>query len=69
MRTRNLIFILLAMALASVVILSVSAADDVKYSNETENVTFEGVEFTIPQGFGESKDNEDFDNQIINQRP
>ena len=61
MRTRNLIFILLAMMIAGSVILGVSASEHVKYSNETENVTFEGVEFTIPQGFGESKDNEDFD--------
>jgi hypothetical protein len=38
-----------------------SAGDDVKYSNETKNITFEGVDFTIPQGFGESKDDEDFD--------
>jgi hypothetical protein len=39
----------------------VTAGDDVKYSNETKNITFEGVDFTIPQGFGESKDDEDFD--------
>lgn len=38
-----------------------SAAEDVDYSNETKNITFEGVDFTIPEGFGESKDNEDFD--------
>lgn len=38
-----------------------SAAEDVHYSNETQNITFEGVDFTIPEGFGESKDSEDFD--------
>ena len=37
-----------------------SAAENVDYSNETKNITFEGVNFTIPVGFGESKDNEDF---------
>ncbi len=38
-----------------------ASAEEVKYSNQTENITFEGVDFTIPQGFGESKDTEDFD--------
>lgn len=38
-----------------------SAAEDVQYSNETQNITFEGVDFAIPEGFGESKDSEDFD--------
>lgn len=38
-----------------------SAAEDVTFSNESENITFEGVQFTIPEGFGESKDSEDFD--------
>ncbi|WP_296784612.1 hypothetical protein [uncultured Methanobrevibacter sp.] len=37
-----------------------SAAENVDYSNETKNITFEGVNFTIPVGFGESKGNEDF---------
>ena len=39
----------------------VSADDDVHYANETKNITFEGVEFAIPEGFGESKDAEDYD--------
>lgn len=38
----------------------VSADENVNYSNESKNITFEGVQFTIPEGFGESKDNEDF---------
>lgn len=38
----------------------VSAAENIDYSNQTENITFEGVNFTIPEGFGQSKDNEDF---------
>ncbi|MBE6499649.1 MAG: hypothetical protein E7Z80_03745 [Methanobrevibacter thaueri] len=39
----------------------VSANDNVSYSNESKNITFEDVDFTIPQGFGISKDNQDFD--------
>ena len=61
MNARNYIFILLVMLAASLFVLSVSAGDDVKFSNETENITFQGVNFTIPEGFGESKDTEDFD--------
>lgn len=37
------------------------AADNVDYSTQSKNITFEGVNFTIPEGFGESKNNEDFD--------
>ena len=43
-----------------VLMATVSAAENVDYSTETKNITFEGVNFTIPEGFGESKDNEDF---------
>lgn len=39
----------------------VGAADNVQYSNETQNITFEGIDFTIPEGFGESKDAENYD--------
>ena len=46
---------------AALLLASVSAADDVDYSNETRNITFEGINFTIPEGFGESGDIEDFD--------
>ena len=42
-------------------ILGIAGASDIEYSNQTENITFEGVDFTIPEGFGESKDAEDFD--------
>ncbi len=40
---------------------TVSASHNLDYSDESHNITFEGVEFTIPQGFAESKNNEDFD--------
>lgn len=46
-----LFFLLLGMAYAS---------ENINYSNETKNITFEGVKFTIPEGFGKSKVNEDF---------
>ena len=38
-----------------------SAGNNVDYFNNTTNITFEGVNFTIPQGFGELKDVENFD--------
>jgi hypothetical protein len=60
MNFKNLIVILSCMALACMVMAHVSAGD-VHYSEESENITFEGIDFTIPQGFGESKDMEDFD--------
>lgn len=34
---------------------------NVDYFNETTKIAFEGMEFMIPTGFGESKDVEDFD--------
>lgn len=46
-----LAFLLLGMA---------SATEKVDYCNETKNITFRGVDFTIPEGFGESRDDEDF---------
>ena len=60
MKFRHIIFTLLVIILAGLVILQATAAD-VNYSNESENITFKGVDFTIPQGFGEFKDSEDFD--------
>ncbi len=38
-----------------------NASDNVKYFEEDTNISFEGMNFTIPVGFGESKDAEDFD--------
>jgi hypothetical protein len=61
MKVKNFIFILLVVLLAASVIMQVTAGSNVNYSNESENITFEGVNFTIPKGFGESKDVEDFD--------
>ena len=47
--------------LLTFLLLAVTSAADVDYSNRTENITFEGVDFTIPEGFGESKSTEEFD--------
>lgn len=55
LRLFSLIFVV------ALVLTNVSAGDEIIYSNETENITFEGMNFTIPEGFGESKDIEDFD--------
>ena len=38
-----------------------SAGNNVDYFNNTTNITFEGVNFTIPQGFGELKDAQNYD--------
>lgn len=54
--------LLIALVLGLFVLLAgVAAGDDIDYLNETTNITFEGVDFTIPMGFGEAKDAEDFD--------
>ncbi|MBR4448303.1 hypothetical protein [Methanobrevibacter sp.] len=55
LRFLSLIFV------AALLLATVSASENISYSNESENITFEGVNFTIPAGFGESKDVEDFD--------
>ncbi len=48
---------LLSLMILTFMIMGIAcAADDVSYSNKTENITFEGVNFTIPEGFGQSKD-------------
>ncbi len=49
------------MLVAFLIIGAASAGENVTYSNQSENVTFEGIDFVIPQGFGESRDMEDFD--------
>ena len=55
----NKIIILISM-LIMLCLASNSYAENVTYSNESTNITFEGVDFTIPEGFGQLKDNEDF---------
>ncbi|WP_458405408.1 hypothetical protein [Methanobrevibacter sp.] len=36
------------------------AAENVNYFENSTNITFEDVNFTIPSGFGESKDTQDY---------
>ena len=58
MRTiRTISLILLIFLLVGIA----SASEDVNFFNNTTNITFEGVNFTIPQGFGELKGAQDFD--------
>lgn len=60
MNLKRLTLILMISLLACLAISLVSAAD-IDYSNESANITFQGVQFTIPEGFGQSRDSEDFD--------
>ena len=55
----NKIIILISM-LIMLCLASNSYAENFTYSKESTNITFEGVDFTIPEGFGQLKDNEDF---------
>lgn len=56
----KLIKLIPIMLMACMLVGMVGAHEDVKYLNNTTNITFEGVNFTIPEGFGEFKDSEDF---------
>ena len=51
---------LISLMFLTFLLLGMASAADVDYSNETKNITFEGVDFTIPEGFGESKADEEF---------
>ena len=51
---------LISLMFLTFLLLGMASAADVEYSNETRNITFEGVDFAIPEGFGESRDDEDF---------
>ena len=61
MNFKNVILILSCLILACLIMTQVSADENVSYFDVSKNITFEGVDFTIPQGFGESKDDEVFD--------
>ena len=58
MKTDKLI-ILLAMLAIICLASHAYAENNIDYSNNSTNITFEGVEFTIPEGFGQLKDHED----------
>lgn len=53
--------VLSLMLFVLLIICAVSAGENVTYSNQSKNITFEGIDFMIPQGFGESRDMENFD--------
>ena len=61
MNFKKLALIFSFIFLVCIIVMQVSATDNVTFSNESRNITFEGVNFTIPEGFGESRDDEDFD--------
>jgi hypothetical protein len=58
---KKFLIIFSLLVLSCMIIAQVSAEGNVDYSNESENITFEGVNFTIPEGFGQSKENQDYD--------
>ena len=58
MNLKHMLFILL---IGFLILSQANAADNVKYFDEDTNISFEGMNFTIPIGFGESKDAEDYD--------
>lgn len=53
--------ITLCLAVLFFMLCAVAAGENVNYSNSTTNITFEDINFSIPEGFGESKNNENFD--------
>ena len=56
------LFVLCLVFISAVLIVgAVAASEDVEYFNNTTKITFEGIDFLIPIGFGESKAPEDFD--------
>lgn len=58
MEIKNIILITL---ITLILITAVSASENITYSENSTNITFEGVKFTIPEGFGELKENENYD--------
>lgn len=61
MKLKHLFFTLSVILLASLIMLQVTADENANYYINSTNITFEGVEFTIPAGFGQHKNHEDFD--------
>lgn len=59
MKTDKLIIL---MAMLAIICLAshAYAENNIDYSNNSTNITFEGVQFTIPEGFGQLKDHEDY---------
>ena len=55
-KTIILLAIIIVMGLAS----HAYAEKNIEYSSNSTNITFEGVDFTIPEGFAQMKDHEDY---------
>lgn len=47
--------------IAVILLSAVSASENITYSNESKNITFEDMNFTIPAGFGQTKNTEPFE--------
>lgn len=58
MKLINIIAVILLMILMTTCI---SASENFEYHGNSTNITFEGVDFIIPEGFAQSKDDENFD--------
>lgn len=56
----NLKHLILIFLIGFLMVSQVNASDNVKYFDNDTNISFEGMNFTIPMGFGESKNTEDF---------
>lgn len=61
MGLKNFIFLFLILILAGLMIFQVSASDNVDYFNNSTEILFEGIDFMIPEGFGEYKASENYD--------
>ena len=60
MKLRNVWVIFSILALACLLCSQVSAGENIDYFNNSTKISFEGVDFMIPEGFGEYKDVEKF---------
>jgi hypothetical protein len=61
MNLKNLAILILGVLFCLVIISQVGASENITYFENSTNVTFEGVNFTIPAGFGVHKANEKYD--------
>lgn len=60
MNFKHVILAVCIIFILSITILSISATDNISYSNESSKINFEGIDFVIPMGFGQSKSIEDY---------
>lgn len=60
MRLKQLSVMILVIISLSALITFTGAVENIDYFNNTTEINFEGIDFTIPEGFGESKISEDY---------